>query len=130
MSIKGNLKIIFEIPFKLSSEYSAIKLLLLLLIIVAVQLRIYDQITRSILLAISYPPLPPLIRTARELYKHSANLMIIIIIIIIIITITIIIIIIIMALPRRHFHTVALHPPGGSTALRSCPRMVWRKKIA
>ena len=56
MSIKGNLKIIFEIPFKLSSEYSAIKLLLLLLIIVAVQLRIYDQITRSILLAISYPP--------------------------------------------------------------------------
>ena len=41
----------------------------------------------------------------------------------------IIMLIIIMALPRRHFHRVALHPPGGPTALRPCPRTVWRKKI-
>ena len=45
--------------------------------------------------------------------------------IIIIIIIIIIIVIIIMALPRRHFHRVALHPPGGPTALRPCPRTVW-----
>ena len=32
-----------------------------------------------------------------------------------------------MALPRRHFHRVALHPPRGPTALRPCPRTVWRK---
>ena len=44
------------------------------------------------------------------------------IIIIIITIIIIIIIIIIMALPRQLFHRVALHPPGGPTALRPCPR--------
>ena len=38
-------------------------------------------------------------------------------------------IIILMALPRRHFHRVALHPPGRPTALRPCPRTVRRKKI-
>ena len=35
-------------------------------------------------------------------------------------------IITIMAFSRRHFHRVALHPPGGPTALRPCPRTVWR----
>ena len=34
-----------------------------------------------------------------------------------------------MALPRRHFHRVALHPPGGPSALRPCRRTVQRKKI-
>ena len=56
------------------------------------------------------------------------QLIVIIIIIIIIIIIVIMIItttIIIMTLPRRHFHRVALHPPGGPTALRPCPRTVW-----
>ena len=42
----------------------------------------------------------------------------------------IIVIIIIMALPRRHFHKVALHPPGRPTALRRCPRTVWRKNMS
>ena len=56
-------------------------------------------------------------------------IIIIIIVIIIIIIIIIITIIIIMTLPRQHFHRVALHPPGRPTALRPCPRTVWRKKI-
>ena len=51
------------------------------------------------------------------------------IIIIIIMIIIIIIIIIIMALPRPHFHRVALYPPGGPRTLFPCPRMVWQKKI-
>ena len=49
--------------------------------------------------------------------------------IIIMIIIMITIIIVIMALPRWHFHRVAFYPPGGPTALRPCPRTVWRKKI-
>ena len=36
----------------------------------------------------------------------------------------IIIIIMMMALPRQHFHRVALHPPGGPTALHPCPRNI------
>ena len=43
---------------------------------------------------------------------------------IIIIIMIIIIIIIMMALPRQHFHRVALHPPGGPTALHPCPRNI------
>ena len=41
--------------------------------------------------------------------------------------IIIIVIIIIVALPRRHFHRVALHPYGGPTAFCPCPRTVWQK---
>ena len=36
----------------------------------------------------------------------------------------IIIIIMMMALPRQYFHRVALHPPGGPTALHPCPRNI------
>ena len=45
------------------------------------------------------------------------------------ILIIIIIIVIVMALSRWLFHKVTLHPPGGPTALRPCPRAVWQKKI-